>query len=96
MKNAQEAWDAQRALGPLLKGTKEEREAERARRSVATQAIMEEFKQYLHVEHGVNLNEKQHNIVYSKAWADGHSAGYSEVEHHYIELADFAREILDS
>jgi hypothetical protein len=96
MMNAQEAWDAQRALGPLLKGTREEREAERVRRSAATQVILQEFKQYLYVEHGLNLNEKQHNLVYAKAWEDGHAHGYSEVENHYIELAHFAREILDS
>lgn len=32
--------------------------------------------------------------IYSKAWADGHAYGFSEVEIHYSEIAELVLDIL--
>lgn len=45
---------------------------------------------------GYELTAKQHEIIYSKAYEMGHSAGSDEVEIHYSDLADLARQILGS
>lgn len=42
------------------------------------------------------LNPAQHGIVYALAWQQGHSCGYSEVEGHYGEYAEMARQILEA
>lgn len=33
--------------------------------------------------------------IFAKAWEDGHSSGYSEIENKYIDLCDFAEKLFD-
>lgn len=40
------------------------------------------------------LSRAQHEKVYSFAYAQGHSAGESEVEHYYISAVEFAQDLL--
>lgn len=44
--------------------------------------------------HGHGLNDKQHGAVYNKAYELGHRDGESEIELHYIDLADLVRDVL--
>lgn len=48
----------------------------------------------MHEKHGVGLTEAVHAKVYARAYDEGHAYGYTEVEEHYIELADFVRDLL--
>jgi hypothetical protein len=48
----------------------------------------------MHEEYGEGLNEGQHEVVYSQAWQQGHAYGFSEVESHYIDLAEMARRVI--
>lgn len=41
------------------------------------------------------LSEAQHAIVYEKAYEDGHSSGYGEVETYYGILAEMARKVIE-
>lgn len=41
-----------------------------------------------------NLNEATFNACYSKAYEDGHSAGYGEVRSCMDDIADFAEKII--
>ena len=38
-------------------------------------------------------NHPKKDIIYSKAWEDGHSRGYSEVYGKLVELAEFIEEL---
>lgn len=43
-----------------------------------------------------NLNDKTFGIVYSKAYQDAHSSGYDSVYSEFVDLADFANQIIDA
>lgn len=49
------------------------------------------FNEYLA---GYDLPESLGDIVFTKAWDEGHSAGYHQVESEYQAVAEFAREVL--
>ncbi len=51
------------------------------------------WKEKLRGEHS-DLNDATFNACYSKAYEDGHSAGYSEVRNCMIDIADFAEKII--
>ncbi len=51
------------------------------------------FNEYLA---GYDLPESLGDIVFTKAWDDGHSAGYHQVESEYQSIAEFARTILET
>jgi hypothetical protein len=36
---------------------------------------------------------KKAEVIYAKAWEDGHSSGFSEVEIYFSNLVDFARDL---
>ncbi|MFE6967209.1 hypothetical protein ACFVAJ_19145 [Agromyces sp. NPDC057679] len=40
-----------------------------------------------------DLPEAVAPIIFERAWEDGHSSGYSEVESQYVDLAEFARKV---
>lgn len=52
------------------------------------------FRYWLGREYAFDMNGEQQQVIWSQAWADGHASGYGDVENHYIELADFARDII--
>ncbi len=54
------------------------------------------WQNWLHETYGYGINYNRHRMIFSKAWADGHSAGYQEVEYYYGELCDFVTEILNA
>jgi hypothetical protein len=61
--------------------------------NTALSALIGEWVEYLADEYGYDLPADAQSAIYGKAWSDGHSSGYQEVEHHYSELADLARRI---
>jgi hypothetical protein len=44
-------------------------------------------------EYGSDFSESQHDLVYAKAYVDGHSGGYEEVERCYVDLVNFIAEL---
>jgi hypothetical protein len=56
--------------------------------------IEAQWKEYLVYEYGYDLPESVQKSVFSRAWEAGHSSGYTEVEYHYQEDAEFAREVI--
>lgn len=64
-------------------------------RRKANAMFNEAFKDYLAKTHG-NDNKKLMDIVYSKAYDEGHAYGFSEVENHFIDLMDFVDEIVNA
>jgi hypothetical protein len=69
----------------------EQRAAEAKRHSEHYTRMYEEIGQPL-----AGLNEAQHGIVYSRAWEQGHSSGFDQVESDYEELAEMARKLLEA
>ena len=55
--------------------------------------ITAEFKEWLAFEYASELPVSVQEDIWYKAWADGHSAGYNEVERFYINLAEFAEKV---
>tara|TARA_B100000700_G_scaffold178953_1_gene197602 strand:- start:3080 stop:3541 length:462 start_codon:yes stop_codon:yes gene_type:complete len=59
-----------------------------------TNQRMDEFKKELFNLYGSD-NQELNELVYDKAWQDGHSGGLGEVESEFQELMDFAENIFD-
>jgi len=59
-------------------------------------AFVSEWSEWLHSEYGSDLTDEQHEMVYTKAYENGHAGGYSEIENEYIELADLATNLIRS
>lgn len=53
------------------------------------------WKEKLRGEH-YHLNDATFNVCYSKAYDDGHSAGYGEVRNTMWEVVDFAEKIIEA
>lgn len=51
------------------------------------------FVKELYKKYGF-VNNELNSIIYSKAYEDGHAYGWSEVELHFSNLAEFAKDIL--
>lgn len=51
------------------------------------------FIKELYKKHGF-VNNELNDMIYSKAYADGHAYGWSEVELHFSDLAEFVKDIL--
>lgn len=51
--------------------------------------LEDQWEPWLGQEYASALPEKVRAILFARAWELGHHNGYSEVEHHYEELADF-------
>ena len=58
--------------------------------------IDEQFKTWLAVTYSPNMPEAADELIWDKAWADGHHAGYHEVESHYHDYAEFATAIANT
>ena len=91
MLNASEATAAVNALAyPTGIKDKEERlAAHRAYREEVSK-IESEFTAWLANEYAPGLPAEVQARIWSKSWEEGHAYGYSEVENHYIDNADFA------
>lgn len=53
-----------------------------------------QWAEYLADEYASDLPAAVAAQVYIRAWSDGHSAGYNEVEGHYNTYAEFARTVI--
>ncbi len=78
---ANRARDAYEAIRPLFKT---DRDAYRLEDRILT----EQFEIDLAEEYTSDLPENLQKAVYSKAYSDGHSAGFHEIEGVYLELAE--------
>lgn len=65
---------------------KEQREAYRTEEG----RLIQLFKDTLEKEFGVQANPKA-NLLFEKAWANGHAYGFSEILNHYEDLVDFIK-----
>lgn len=54
-----------------------------------------EFRNDLHSEYCPELTDAVFNVIFNKAWEDGHSSGHYRVAELVEELADFALEIME-
>lgn len=57
-------------------------------------ALETQFRHWLAEEYASFFPASVQDLIWGKAWADGHSSGYGDVEHHYQELAQFAEEVI--
>jgi len=53
-------------------------------------ALVSEWKTWLFDDYASHLNAAQQEVLYTKAYADGHSNGYREIENEFAELAELA------
>jgi hypothetical protein len=53
---------------------------------------VDRFSDYLKNEYG--HNDQIHQVIFTKAWEDGHSEGFYPVEDKYSELSDFVDGII--
>lgn len=91
MLNAHEANAAVDALTyPRGISDRDERVAAHAAYRAATSMITAEFRAWLANQYASSLPVSVQSKIWEKSWEDGHSAGYSEVESHYMDNADFA------
>lgn len=91
MLNANEAIAAVDALTyPSAIKDRDERVAAHAEYRAATNRITAEFREWLADEYASAMPANVQMKVWEKAWEDGHSYGYREVENHYMDLAEFA------
>ena len=56
--------------------------------------INNEFRQWLFMQYGVQ-NDRVNEIIYSKAWEDGHSWGYHSIAENFVDLTYFIKQIND-
>jgi predicted metal-dependent phosphoesterase TrpH len=54
-------------------------------------ALIAQWKTWLADEYADDLPAAAQNAIYRKAWEEGHSSGYYEVENHYSELSELGR-----
>lgn len=62
---------------------------ERMARREAKRQEREAFRAKMEADYSTaDLPSKARNLIWEKAWSDGHSEGYQAVEGHYADLAD--------
>lgn len=67
-------------MNPEMQARMEERRKER-----------EDLSNRLRKKYAPNLPEKVTNMIFNKAWDDGHASGEQDVEYHYDEVAEIAK-----
>lgn len=73
-----------------------QRRALRDNYNKALREITGQFRTWLAVTYSPNMPEAADAMIWDKAWADGHHAGFHEVETHYMDYAEFATAIADT
>lgn len=56
-------------------------------------ALIAQWKEWLHDVYADGFSTQAADVIYAKAWEDGHSSGYREVEMWYQELSDLVTKI---
>jgi hypothetical protein len=92
--NAEETDEAVKAI-PYPEGwvNKEEYHRLRAVYQAAVGEVTGKFKAWLGDNYAGDLPQGIRDMIWGKAWEDGHSSGYYVVEQHYGDYADFASSI---
>jgi len=54
------------------------------------------WRKDLEKEYGVSFDDKVIEIIFEKAWQDGHSNGLKEVENYFDEYLDMIKDILEN
>ena len=62
---------------------------ERAHYYTERKRIVEEFKAFLFKEEAFHLTPAVQQLVWAKAWNEGHSEGYGRIEDVFTEYCDF-------
>lgn len=57
-------------------------------------ALVEQWNKDVYEHYGVDRHNPLVQIAMSKAYEDGHSSGYQEVEHYFDKYLDFIEEVL--
>ncbi len=94
MLNTQELRQATDEVHYPAKAPKETRTAEIKAYREEISRLEQQWKDWLAAEYLPQLSASKTDEVYRKAWEDGHSSGYQEVEYHYEELAVLINRIL--
>lgn len=55
-----------------------------------------QFRSYLEDTYASEIPAGAYDVIFLKAWADGHSNGYNEVEMHYQDLAALSLTVLSA
>lgn len=91
MLNANETIAAINALVyPSGIADRDERVAAHAVYRAETSRIHGEFRDWLAYEYASSMPANVQSKIWEKAWEDGHSGGYNEVEGHYKDYVEFA------
>lgn len=93
--NADEATESAKAIPYPLGMPKEDRPAADREYRKAVSEVEAKFKDWLAREYAPWLAKETQDMIWRKAWADGHAHGYWEVENHYMDLADFAEDVVN-
>jgi hypothetical protein len=83
--------DEMASLSATKQKFEQDKEAERTAKvayNTDTERLKAQFKADLFAEHGVTLGDALGEVVWRKAWEDGHSAGYGEIATHFEYLTD--------
>jgi len=91
--NGREAEAAVKAIPYPHNATKDTRAQLKAEYNAAVDSVVAKFRASLAKDYAYNLPAAVQDRIWSKAWDDGHHAGYSEVEGHYEELSEFAEAV---
>lgn len=68
---------------------KGERKAARDTYYTERSALERQWRDWLHKEHAPGFPAELDSLVFQKAWGEGHSSGYHEVENIYENLTEF-------
>lgn len=92
--NALEAEAAVREI-PYPEGwvNKEEYYRLRLEYNGAVGEVIEKFRDWLGDKYASEFPKEVQDLIYGKAWEDGHAHGLSEVESHYIDTVDFVEKV---
>lgn len=97
MLNAHETEAAIRNLPSVMAiKDRDERVAQDLSNREAKNGFESQFRSYLENTYASEIPVGAHGALFSKAWSDGHSSGYGEVEMHYQDLAELALTVLNA
>ena len=71
-----------------------DREAARVAYRAEVAGLERDWREWLEAEYAEGIPASLLTNIFDRAWAEGHSSGYQDVENHYEQIADFAREVL--
>lgn len=95
--NPNEAKDAIMALEyPKSGGSRDEWLAAESKYQEQVRSIIKSFRDFLANKYANDLSEQVQTMILDKSFEDGHSLDSGDVESHYQELANFARDILST